>query len=194
MRFTDQINDYLEKLKTAIDGLNRDEINQLAEVLLDAYAKNANIYICGNGGSASTASHFACDINKGVSYGLEKRFKVISLNDNVATIMAYSNDVHYDDVFIEQLKNFIQKDDIVIGISGSGNSKNVLKAIEFANDNGNITCGLTGYNGGKLKEIARYSVNANFDDMQISEDIHLMLTHLLMKITRKSLTGSEKYC
>src|SRR3990167_11438486 len=123
---------YLRELNNIFGDINSKEFEVFIGELIVAYERQSNIYICGNGGSASTASHFACDINKGVSYGLEKRFKVISLNDNVATIMAYSNDVHYDDVFIEQLKNFIQKDDIVIGISGSGNSKNVLKAIEFA--------------------------------------------------------------
>jgi len=194
MQFTDQINDYIDGLKAALDRLNRDEISQLAGLLLDAYEKNANIFICGNGGSASTASHFACDINKGACYGLDKRFKVMPLTDNAATIMAYSNDVHYDEIFVEQLKNFIQKDDIVIGISGSGNSRNVLKAIEYANEKGNITCGITGYDGGKLKEVAKYSVNANRNDMQISEDIHMILTHLMMRITRKALMGGEEHC
>ena len=145
------------------------------------------------GGSASTASHFACDINKGVSYGLEKRFKIIPLTDNFATITAYSNDVGYEDVFVEQLKNFFQKGDIIIGISGSGNSKNVIKAVEFVNNNNGISIGWTGYSGGILKSITHHSINANVMDMQTSEDIHMILVHIIMKVLRKKLTGSEEY-
>lgn len=180
--FADQINNYIEHLKTALDRISRDEINRFAEVLLDAYEKDAHIYIFGNGGSATTASHFACDLNKGVSYGLEKRFKVVTLNDNMATLMAYSNDVSYDDIFVEQLKNFIKKGDIVVGISGSGNSGNIVKAIEYANEKGNLTVGITGYDGGKLRNLSKCSINANMDDMQISEDIHLIIGHIMMRV------------
>lgn len=129
MSFTDKINNYLEKLKNTLDGLSRDEINKFADILLDAYAKNAAIYIFGNGGSATTASHFACDINKGASYGSNKRFKVIALTDNLPSIMAYANDVSYDVIFSEQLKNYLNEGDLVIGISGSGNSPNVINGV-----------------------------------------------------------------
>ena len=190
----EQINKYFDKLIKTIQNIDTDELQRCVEIMLEAYENENNIFICGNGGSASTASHFACDINKGVSYGLEKRFKVFSLTDNIATITAYTNDVNYDIVFVEQLKNFFKKGDVLIGISGSGNSKNVLNAIEYVNNNGGITIGWTGYNGGKLKEIAQYSVNANIDDMQISEDLHMIFTHLMMKILRKTLTDSESYC
>lgn len=186
MNFSSEINDYLNRLTNTINKLNIDEISNMANVMLEAYKKDANIFIFGNGGSALTASHLACDLNKGVSYGLEKRFKVIPLTDNIGTIMAYSNDVDYDCIFIEQLKNFLKDGDVVIGISGSGNSKNVLKAIEYANSLGNITVGVTGYNGGALKKISKYSVNANIDDMQISEDIHMIVCHLLMKLMKTS--------
>ena len=161
---------------------------------MNAYENGNNIFICGNGGSAATASHFACDINKGVSYGLDKRFKIIPLTDSLSTITAYTNDVGYDIIFVEQLKNFFNKGDVLIGISGSGNSRNVLNAIEYVNDHGGISIGWTGFSGGKLKEISTYSVNANIDDMQISEDLHMIFTHLMMKVLRKSLTGSEAYC
>lgn len=189
-----QITTYFDKLIKTIQNIDTDEVQKCAEILLKAYENENNIFICGNGGSASTASHFACDINKGVSYGLEKRFKVIPLTDSLSTITAYTNDVDYNVIFIEQLKNFFKKGDVLIGISGSGNSRNVLNAIEYVNNNGGITIGWTGYNGGKLKEIAQYSVNANIDDMQISEDLHMVFTHLMMKILRKTLTGSESYC
>ncbi|MBN2403119.1 MAG: SIS domain-containing protein [Spirochaetes bacterium] len=182
MDFTKEINEYLTNLKKTIENLDVMEIDSVANVLLDAYNRGANIFVCGNGGSALTASHFACDFNKGVSYGLEKRFRIIPLTDNIGTIMAYSNDVDYECIFLEQMKNFFYSSDVVIGISGSGNSKNVLKAVEYANEKGGISIGLTGYNGGELKRLAKYSINANINDMQISEDIHMIMNHLLMKV------------
>jgi D-sedoheptulose 7-phosphate isomerase len=188
-----QINDYLTRLGNTIKNLDQNSIKQCSKILLKAYENGNNIFICGNGGSASTASHFACDINKGVSYGLEKRFRIIPLTDNFATITAYSNDVGYEDIFVEQVKNFYQKGDVIIGISGSGNSKNVLKAIEFVNQNEGVSIGWTGYSGGKLKSISHYSINANVMDMQTSEDIHMILVHIIMKVLRKELTGSEEY-
>jgi len=189
-----QINGYLEKLTNTINAMDTNAVETCTNILLDAYENEKRIFICGNGGSAATASHFACDINKGVSYGLEKRFKVIPLTDSLSTITAYTNDVDYDAIFVEQLKNFFQEGDVIIGISGSGNSQNVLNAMDYVNANGGITIGWTGFSGGKLKEISKYSVNANIDDMQVSEDIHMILTHLMMKTLRKSLTGSEAYC
>lgn len=189
----EQIENYYSKLIKTIEQLDKMEIEICCNVLLNAYQNNRNIFICGNGGSASTASHFACDINKGVSYGLDKRFKVIPLNDNFATLTAYSNDVSYSEVFIEQLKNFASEGDVLIGISGSGNSENVINSINYANSNNITTIGWTGFDGGKLKKIAKHSVNVNFNDMQISEDIHMSLVHIIMKVLRKELTGSEDY-
>ena len=183
----EKINNYFERLKNTLDNLDRDEIETFIQVLNQARENGNNIFIMGNGGSAATASHFVCDFNKGASYMCDdkKRFKFICLNDNTAINMAYANDVSYEDIFVEQLKNFLNKNDVVICISGSGNSKNVVKAIEFANQNNGITIGLTGYNGGKLKQICRHSVNTNIDDMQISEDIHMILCHAIMQIMCK---------
>lgn len=180
----DKINNYFDRLKNTLDNIDRNEIETFVQVLNTAREQGNNIFIMGNGGSAATASHFVCDFNKGASYMQDdkKRFKFICLNDNVATMMAYSNDVSYDNIFVEPMKNFFNKGDVVIGISGSGNSKNVVKAIEYANQNDGITVGLTGYNGGKLKQLCKYSVNANIDDMQISEDVHIVLCHLIMQI------------
>ncbi|MFZ6024752.1 MAG: SIS domain-containing protein [Bacteroidota bacterium] len=136
----------------------------------------------GNGGNGSTASHFVFDLAKGCSYKKEKRIKAICIYDNTPTLLAYSNDVGYDIVFLEQLKNLLEPGDVVIGISGSGNSKNIINAIEYANENGAITIGLTGFDGGKLKAISTISVNANINDMQISEDIHVITMHILYKL------------
>lgn len=180
--FSIDILTYLNRLQETIKRLDKTEINQFINMLLEARDTDKQIFIMGNGGSASTASHFCCDFNKGSSYGFAKRFKFICLNDNVPGMMAYANDVSYDEIFVEQLKNFFNPGDYVIGISGSGNSKNVLKAIEYANANEGITIGLTGFNGGKLKQICAHSVNMNVDDMQISEDLHMMMDHLSMKV------------
>lgn len=172
---------YISNLTTVLNKLNQNEIVEIAELLLKARDNKKQIFIFGNGGSASTASHFACDINKGVSRVGIPRFKIICLNDNVPTMLAYSNDINYDCIFAEQLQNFINEGDLVIAISGSGNSKNVVKAIETAKEHKAITVGITGYSGGKLKNLADYSLNANIDDMQISEDVHMIWVHLMMK-------------
>lgn len=189
--FNSDILIYLNRLQETIRRLDKNEINKFINMLLDARDADKQIFIMGNGGSASTASHFCCDFNKGSSYGFNKRFKFICLNDNVPGMMAYANDVSYDDVFVEQLKNFFNPGDYVIGISGSGNSKNVLKAIEYANANGGVTIGLTGFNGGKLKQICAHSVNMNVDDMQISEDLHMMMDHLSMKVITNQMINDN---
>lgn len=175
------ISDYLTQLQAVLANLDQNEIVAVADVLKNARNSGNQIFIFGNGGSGSTATHFACDINKGVSYNREQRFKVICLNDNIPTLLAYSNDVGYDVVFAEQLKNFVKEGDVVIGISGSGNSVNVLKAMEVAKSQHAIIVGITGFNGGKLKQIADYSVNANVNDMQLSEDVHMAWVHIMMK-------------
>ncbi len=175
------INEYISSLNNTLTSISIDEIEKVAQLLINARDAGNNIFIFGNGGSGSTASHFACDINKGVSYNRDKRFKVICLNDNIPTMLAYSNDVGYDVVFSEQLKNFVQPNDLVIGISGSGNSKNVLLAMEVALQHNAITVGITGFTGGKLKQMVHYSLNANVNDMQISEDVHMIWVHIMMK-------------
>lgn len=176
------IDNYFDLLKQSVDGLDRNAIISFVDLLLEARKNGNNIYIMGNGGSASTASHFTCDFNKGLSYKKDVRFKMICLNDNIATMLAYSNDLGYENVFVEQLKNFLKKDDVVIGISGSGNSKNILNAIEYANDLGAKTVGLTGFDGGKLKDIVDISIHADINNMQVAEDVHMTICHMLYSI------------
>jgi len=182
--YTAGIRGYIEKLKRVVDTLDTGEISRFLNLLCEARSGGRQIFIMGNGGSAATASHFCSDFNKGASFEFanKKRFKFICLNDNVPTLMAYANDISYCDIFVEQLKNFLNPGDVVIGISGSGNSENVIRALEYANAMGGITVALTGYNGGKLKKIAGYSVHVNVDDMQIVEDLHMIVDHLSMKI------------
>ena len=177
-----KINNYFCNLKNTIDNLDKNKLEDFIKLLIEAKNNNKTIFLMGNGGSACTCSHWACDFNKGISYNQDKKFKLFCLNDNIATMLAYANDISYEDIFVEQLKNFLQEGDIVIGFSGSGNSKNILKAIEYANSKNAKTIGLTGYNGGKLKEIVSFSLDANFDNMQISEDIHMIIGHLIYNL------------
>lgn len=185
--FIGVIKDYQHRLKDALDSLDLNEINNVLNKIKSAYDNEKTIFIMGNGGSAATASHIVCDLNKGACFNLNKKFKLISLNDNIPSILAIANDINYESIFVEQLKNFLGPEDIVIGISGSGNSKNVIKAIEYANKNRGITIGLCGYNGGLLKRIANFSIHVKVNDMQISEDIHLILGHIMMKIFEHTL-------
>lgn len=185
------INNYFNKLKNAIDKLDKKEIEVFINLLLQARDNEKNIFIMGNGGSASSASHFVCDFNKGMNNNQDKRFKLICLNDNIASMLAYANDMKYELIFVEQLKNFLKKDDLVIGLSGSGNSKNVINAIEYANSIGATTIGLVGYDGGILKQICKYSIHANINNMQISEDIHMMVCHLMYDILMNQNNNKE---
>lgn len=182
-RLSENVEDYFATLKQTLDRLDRDQLRSFVELLLKAREEGKTIFIMGNGGSAATASHFMCDFNKGLSRPGQKRFKVICLNDNVPSLMAYANDQSYEDIFIEQLKNFFQLGDVVIGISGSGNSMNVLKAIAWANKHGGRTVCFVGYDGGKLKKMASVCVHSNVDNMQISEDMHMIITHCAMHIS-----------
>lgn len=172
---------YLKELNSLFSGINTREFSDFIAELTKAHERLSQIFICGNGGSAATASHFACDVNKGVSFGKNKRFKVICLSDNIPILLAYANDVSYEDIFAEQLKNFLKKDDLVIGVSGSGNSKNILKAIEYANKNGGKTFGICGFGGGRLKGIAQKSLVINSNDMQKIEDMHMIVFHCVMQ-------------
>lgn len=180
--YTPGIRGYFHLVKETIDKVSVEEINQLMNLLNQARLDGKNIFIMGNGGSAATASHFVCDFNKGLSAYFEKRFKFHCLNDNVPSMMAQANDTSYENIFVEPLKNFLTQGDLVIGISGSGNSPNVIKAVEFANKNGGISVGLCGYDGGRLKKEARYSVHVPIAHMQIVEDLHMMLDHLMMTV------------
>jgi len=174
--------EYCRGLTEALCSVSPERFEELARLLESAYHEGRQVFVMGNGGSGSTASHVACDLNKGVSVGLEKRFRVICLNDNVPTLMAYANDVSYEDIFVEPMKNFLHPGDLVIGISGSGNSPNVLKAIVYANSHGAHTVGLTGFDGGKLAVIVHTSLVVSADDMQKVEDIHFVLLHVIMQI------------
>ena len=179
-------------LETAVlQELRTDQINDVLNILEQALEQEQNIYIFGNGGSAATASHFQNDFNKGVSEHTGKKFRFKCLNDNVATILAIANDIGYEEIFRFQLRGKVKKGDVVIAISGSGNSKNVLYAAEYAKENGAAVVGMTGFSGGRLKEICDYPLHVPVRSMQITEDIHMVLDHLMMSIFYKSLCGID---
>ena len=171
--------DYKQQLHSAIDTIPMDRVQQAIEWLDEALNEGRRVFTCGNGGSASTASHFICDMVKGASYNREKKFKMMALTDSLATITAYSNDVSYDIVFVEQLKNFALPGDILICISGSGNSPNVLRATEWANAAGLKTIGLTGRDGGQLGKLSQLEINVGVQHMGRIEDGHMFVCHML---------------
>ena len=176
MNFTGQ---YKTQLLAAIDTIDLDRVNQAIEVFRRAREQGRHIFVCGNGGSASTASHFACDIVKGASFNRGQRFRIMALTDQLATLTAYANDVSYDSVFVEQLRNFAQPEDVFMGISGSGNSPNVIRAMEYANSIGCRTIALTGRDGGKLGPLAELNIQVAAPHMGRIEDAHMIVCHMI---------------
>lgn len=177
-----RIKQYLELEKRVIDSLDVESINQIMNEIKASQERGSTVYICGNGGSHATASHFCCDFNKGVSGEQEKSTNFICLGDNAPTLMAIANDISYDEIFSYQLKNRLKSGDILFVISGSGNSKNIVKAMEIAKKNSNRIIGLCGYRGGKVKEMSDVCLHVDIDNMQITEDIHMLLDHCMMYI------------
>ena len=171
--------EYLAAVQRVLASLHPAQIAEVVEIVRQARDSGNRIYAVGNGGSASNASHFVNDMGKGASVGREKRFKVIPLADNVEWMTALSNDLCYEDVFVEQLRNFAEPGDVLIAISGSGNSENVLRAVRYANEVGCLTVGLTGFGGGKLKDLAQRSIVVDSDHMGQVEDMHLILLHIV---------------
>ena len=185
----ERIQAYISHLQDVLGRLALAEIRQSIDLVMETYQADRQIFIIGNGGSASTASHVANDLGKGMSLAGVRRFRAVSLTDNVATMTAWSNDVSYDDVFVEQLKNLMDPGDLVIGISASGNSENVLRAIRHAQAMGCKTIGWIGLGGGELKQIADVSVVVDSDDYGPVEDVHLILNHIHHAWLRKELAG-----
>ena len=175
----ERIQKYISHLQDVLERLKLDDVRQSIDVIMEAYYVNKQIFVVGNGGSASTASHLACDLGKGTNVAGKPRFRVISLTDNVATMTAWSNDVAYEDVFVEQLKNLVNAGDVVIGISASGNSENVIRAMQHAADIGCNTIGWSGFGGGKLATICDVNVVVDSHQYGPVEDVHLILNHVL---------------
>jgi D-sedoheptulose 7-phosphate isomerase len=173
------VREYKSKLFQTLDTIDLESVQRAVELLAEARDQNRHVFVCGNGGSASTASHFVCDMVKGASFNREARFRIMALTDSLPTITAYSNDVGYDCVFVEQLKNFAGPGDVFMAISGSGNSPNVLCAMEYANSIGCNTIALTGRDGGKLGPMAQLQIRVAEPHMGRIEDAHLIVCHML---------------
>ena len=173
--------DYISRLSAVLAALDRAQVDNAVSVIAEAWQAGRQVITLGNGGSSMTALHFVNDWNKSIFMASGKPFRGRSLVDNMGLVMSYGNDVSFQDIFVEQLKNLLQAGDLVIAISGSGNSENVIRAVRYANEHGAVTLGLCGYRGGKLKELAQHVVWANVDDMQLSEDVHAIFGHIVMQ-------------
>lgn len=172
---------YLKKLVETLNALDRAQVDHAVGLVADAWQAGRQIITLGNGGSSLTALHFINDWNKSIYLSTGKPFRGRSLVDNIGLIMSYANDISFQDVFSEQLKNILEPGDLVLAISGSGNSENVIRAVQYANENGAVTLGLCGYSGGLLKEIAQHHVWVAVNDMQLSEDVHSIFGHIVMQ-------------
>ena len=174
------IRGYLAELDATLRALPHEQIVGIIDAIRDVRDRDAQIFVVGNGGSAATASHFAVDLGKGASIGAERRFRVLSLTDNLPWITALGNDLSYADVFVEQLKNYARQGDLLLAFSGSGNSENVLRAVRYANSIGCRTIGLSGFQGGRLREEAQECLVVRADHMGRIEDGHFIVQHLVV--------------
>jgi D-sedoheptulose 7-phosphate isomerase len=184
---------YRDGVKEVLDRLPLERVKKICEVIYQAYLADRTLFIFGNGGSAALASHLACDLGKGThnpgpsELSGVRRFKVIALTDSVPMITAWSNDSSYEDVFAEQMRNFIQAGDVAFGISASGNSPNVLKALELAKEAGATTVGITGFQGGRMKGLLDWGIVVPSENMQQIEDAHLILAHMVFLDLRQRI-------
>ena len=180
------VEDYLSAQLLCVGNLRESSqiIKNIFQKLISARDNDQAIYVIGNGGSASTATHFTSDLLKTSIVKNKKRFKAHSLSDNIPVVLAWANDDEYNNIFLGQLENFLKKNDIVIGFSGSGNSENVIKAIEFANTNNATTISFTGKGGGKLSKISQINLTVPSDEMLTIETMHLLICHLITTMIR----------
>ncbi|HTI52371.1 MAG TPA: SIS domain-containing protein [Planctomycetaceae bacterium] len=184
---------YLARLQTEVARLDTRAIEALSDAIFERYHSGRFVYIIGNGGSAANASHLCEDLGKStlVDFEHQKRLKVLSLTDNTPYILAWANDTRYDRIFVEQLKNFGEPGDLLIAISGSGNSPNILAAVEWANAHRIETFGLTGYDGGKLLNMARRSLHCRIDDMGMVESLHQVAFHYVLDDLHGRINGKK---
>nr|WP_318718615.1 SIS domain-containing protein [uncultured Treponema sp.] len=182
--FENDCREYIIKLSTALQKIDYEAVSTVIKLLINTLNEEGTIYVFGNGGSASTASHMQNDFNRGLSEVTNKKFKFSCLSDNIPTITSIANDYSYDEIYSRQLEGRLRKHDIVIAISCSGNSKNIINAVDYAKQQGIKVIGITGFDGGQLRNRADYNLHASVNDMQISEDIHLIFNHLMMSVIK----------
>jgi len=183
---------YFEDVARVIANMPLAAIDRIVNVLLEAYESSRRIYLFGNGGSAALASHFACDLGKGAANGSGKRFQALALTDNIPMMTAWANDSHYEDIFAEQLANFVRAGDIAFAISGSGNSPNVLKALKVAREAEATAVGLTGFRGGQMRDLCDICLIVPSENMQIIEDLHLSVTHAVFTTLRAKICQDQR--
>ncbi len=192
-------NAYLQRLGDELERIDQDAMRRWADLIFEAWENDRFVYIFGNGGSGTTASHMAEDLGKSTLHECDladeskKRLKVLSLTDNAGWLMAVGNDLDYDQIFVQQLMNYGRPGDVVLAISGSGNSANVLNAVDWANRHGLTTFGLTGYGGGRLKEIQADGLHVELDDMGMVESIHLCLFHWVLNDVFARINAEGRY-
>lgn len=184
---------YLQEVSCTLRRLPFSLIDRVTDALWRAYVENRSVYIFGNGGSAALASHCACDLGKGTVVNGQKRFRVLALTDNVPLLTAWANDARYEDIFAEQLRSLLRKSDVAFGISGSGNSQNVLNALEVARELGALTIGLTGFQGGRMKPLCELCMVVPSENMQVIEDVHLSVTHSIFISLRERIGDLSHY-
>jgi len=190
---------YLDRLNREVSRLNQADIQKWADLVYDAWVNGRFVFIIGNGGSGTTASHMAEDLGKStlrpedLKDESKKRLKVLSLTDNAGWLLAVGNDCGYDQIFVQQLMNYGSQGDLVIAISGSGNSPNILTAVDWANRHGLVTIGLTGYRGGKLKSMQQHGLHVELDDMGMVESIHLCVFHWVLNDVYARINRERRY-
>ncbi len=184
MSRVDYLQSYLARSAEALRNLPVATIDRIVEVLIEAQRAERFIYVMGNGGSAASAEHFVNDLGKGEARGFPRRFKIMSLSSNISLLTAWANDTDYEHVFAEQLRNFVQPGDVVMALSGSGNSRNVLNAVQLGRERGAVTVGLTGLDGGKLEPLCDHCLIVPSHDMQHIEEMHLVVLHSIYSAIR----------
>jgi len=185
------IEKYLSDLRNLAEEIDSTIVVAVAKTFHDICEAGGTVFVCGNGGSASTASHMACDLSKNVTDSKHHRLKVVSLTDNMAHFSALANDLDYDQVFVEQLHNLMTPKDALIAISTSGNSANVINAARFARDQGVPVIAMTGFSGGALRDLGTASLHVDCPEYGPVEDMHLVFNHLLVVALRAMMNGDE---
>ncbi|MGE5549727.1 MAG: SIS domain-containing protein [Bacteroidota bacterium] len=177
---TPTIDQYLRGLRVVLDTLHPEEMDRVIAALREIHRQKKRVFLIGNGGSAATANHFACDFGKNAIKDEESKFKIISLSDNICAITAYGNDEGYENTFVQQLKNLMEPGDMLIAISASGNSPNIIKAVQYARAKNAFVIGLTGFDGGRLKALSDINLNVGTNIIEQVEDIHLIILHIIV--------------
>lgn len=185
------LEEYLGGLRHCLDEMAAQDINEIAGIIYDAYCKGRQVFIMGNGGSAATASHFANDLRKGSTVEGKSRVQATSITDNIALITAIANDEDYSSIFTGQLLDQLKPGDVVVAISSSGNSPNILKAIEYAGSVGAVTVGFAGFGGGRLKELAHKCIVLSSRDYGQVEDAHLSLAHIVSYMVKERMVNGK---